>query len=158
MYYRLNKSDFREGKFEDGNRQAMKALVWAGKPTGILGIYEGEAVAWCAFAPRGDYLKLAKSRVHKPIDDLQVWSVPCMFIAKEFRNAGISVQILKGVVNYAREQKIKIVEAYPVIPTRERLPDSFAWTGLFKSFERAGFEIADRTSKNRPMVRCYTGV
>lgn len=48
---------------------------------------------------------------------------------------------------------IKIIEAYPTIPTQEKLPDSFAWIGLYKSFERAGFEIVDTTSKNRPMVR-----
>ena len=34
--------------------------------------------------------------------------------------------------------------------------DTFVWFGLLKSLERAGFEIADRTSKNRPMVRFYT--
>ena len=50
---------------------------------------------------------------------------------------------------------IKIIEAYPTTPTTERLPDSFAWIGLYKSFERAGFEIVDRTSVNRPMVRYY---
>lgn len=49
----------------------------------------------------------------------------------------------------------KIIEAYPTIPTQDKIPDSFAWIGLFKSFERAGFEIVDRTSKNRPMVRYY---
>lgn len=37
----------------------------------------------------------------------------------------------------------------------EKLPDSFAWIGFYKSFGRAGFEIVDRTSKNRPMVRYY---
>jgi GNAT superfamily N-acetyltransferase len=156
MYYRLTGSVFREGKFEDGNKQAMKDLVWSNKPTGILGFYGAEAIAWCAFAPRKDYLRLAKSRVHKPIDDLEVWSVPCMFIDKRFRNAGVSVQLLKGVVQYAKEQGIHIVEAYPTIPTTERLPDSFAWIGLYKSFERAGFEIVDTRSKNRPMVRYYT--
>jgi hypothetical protein len=43
-----------------------------------------------------------------------------------------------------------------VIPTKESLPDSFAWTGFYKSFECAGFKIADRSSKNRPMVGYYT--
>ncbi len=94
--------------------------------------------------------------MHKPIDDLEVWSITCIFINKQFRRAGVSVQLLKGVVRYAREQGIGIVEAYPVIPSQEKLADSFAWTGLWKSFERAGFVIADRTSKNRLMVRYYT--
>ncbi|MEI6681107.1 MAG: GNAT family N-acetyltransferase [Bacteroidota bacterium] len=156
MYYRLAKSEFQEGKFEDGNKNAMKSLVWNNKPAGILGFFEGQAIAWCAFAPRGDFPKLARSRVHKPIDDEPVWSIPCMFIHKHFRRSGVSVELLKGVVAYAKQKGIKIVEAYPAIPTQEKLPDSFAWIGLYKSFERAGFLIVDQTSANRPMVRSYT--
>ena len=157
MYYRLNKSEFKEGKVEDGNKNAMKELVWENKPAGILGFYDGQAIAWCAFAPREDFIKLEKSRVHKRIDDKMVWSIPCFFIEKSFRRLGVSVALLKGVLEYARENGIEIIEAYPTIPTQEKLPDSFAWIGLYNSFERAGFEIADRTSKNRPMVRYYIG-
>ena len=102
-----------------------------------------------------DFIKLEKSRVHKRIDDKMVWSIPCFFIEKSFRRLGVSVALLKGVLEYARENGIEIIEAYPTIPTQEKLPDSFAWIGLYTSFERAGFEIADRTSKNRPMVRYY---
>ena len=155
MYYRLRKSDFLEGKVTDGNKEAMKEIVWEDKPAGILGLYEGQAIAWCAFAPRENFIKLEKSRVHKRIDNEAVWSIPCFFINKNFRKHGISVELLKGVIRYARENGIKIIEAYPTIPTTEKLPDSFAWIGLYKSFERAGFEIVDQTSKNRPMVRCY---
>ncbi len=68
---------------------------------------------------------------------------------------GVSVAMLKGLINYARTQGIQIIEAYPTIPTTPTIPDSFAWIGLYKSFERAGFKIVDNTSKNRPMVR-YT--
>lgn len=156
MYYRLKKSDFLEGKAEEGNKNAMKEIVWNNKPAGILGLIEGQAIAWCAFAPREDFMKLEKSRVHKRIDDEAVWSIPCFFIDKEFRRHGVSVALLKGVTNYARKNGIKIIEAYPAIPTTQKLPDSFAWIGLFKSFERAGFEMVDQTSKNRPMVRYYT--
>ena len=155
MYYRLKKSDFLEGKVNDGNKTAMKNIVWKNKPTGFLGFYEGQAIAWCAFAPREDFIKLENSRVHKRIDDKVVWSVTCFFIHKDFRRHGISVELLKGVAKYAKRNGIKIIEAYPTIPTQERLPDSFAWIGLYKSFERAGFEIADKTSKNRPLVRYY---
>jgi GNAT superfamily N-acetyltransferase len=155
MYYRRSKDDFAEGKVDDGNKDAMKQLVFSDKPTGILGFYEDQPIAWCAFAPREDFIKLEKSRVHKRIDNKAVWSIPCFFIHKDFRRLGISVEILKGIINYARAHNIKIIEAYPTIPTTEKLPDSFAWIGLYKSFERAGFQIVDRTSKNRPMVRFY---
>ena len=133
----------------------MKELVWADAPTGVLGIYEGQAIGWCAFGPREDYLKLANSRVHKPIDDLPVWSVTCFFVDKNFRRMGVSVAMLKGLIGIARKKKVKIIEAYPAIPTQPSLPDSFAWIGLYKSFERAGFKIVDTTSKSRPMVRYY---
>jgi len=101
------------------------------------------------------FYQTSKSRVHQPKDEEPVWSVPCTFIAKGFRRQGVSVALLKGLVNYAKTQGIKIIEAYPSIPTQEKLPDAFAWIGLYKSLERAGFEIVNRTSKNRPMMRYY---
>jgi GNAT superfamily N-acetyltransferase len=156
MYYRLRKADFEEGKKNEGNKKAMHDLVFKDKPLGLLGFYKGLPIAWCAFAPREDFLKLENSRVHKRIDTNPVWSIPCFFIDKKYRNKGVSVELLKGVIRYAREKGIRIIEAYPTIPTKDRLPDSFAWIGLYKSFEKAGFEIVNQTSKNRPMVRYYT--
>ncbi len=156
MYYRLKKSEFDEGKSEDRNKLAMREIVWENKPAGILGIYDSHPIAWCAFAPREDFVKLENSRVHKRIDNNSVWSIPCFFIDKKFRRLGVSVAMLKGVIKYAESNGIKIIEAYPAIPTQEKLTDAFAWIGLYKSFERAGFEIVDNTSKNRPMVRYYT--
>ena len=155
MYYMLSKSDFQKGKTDEGNKKAMKEIVWSGKPAGLIGLLDGQAIAWSAFAPREDFIKLEKSRVHKRIDSKQVWSIPCLFIKKNYRRKGVSVQFLKGITEYAKENGIKIIEAYPAIPTQENIPDSFAWIGLYKSFERTGFEIVDRTSKNRPMVRFY---
>lgn len=156
MYFRLSPVDFKEGKTQDGNRLAKKALVDANKPTGMLAFYEDIPIGWCAFAPREDFPKLERSRVHKRIDTAAVWSIPCTFIAKDFRRLGVSVALLQGVTRYAKSQGIKIIEAYPTIPTQEKLPDAFAWIGLYKSFERAGFDIVDQTSAHRPMVRFYT--
>ncbi|MCE3294496.1 MAG: family acetyltransferase [Crocinitomicaceae bacterium] len=68
MSFRLSKSDFEEGKSNKGNKEAKYALVKAGKPTGLLAFYEDIPVAWCAFSPREDFVKLSRSRVHKPID------------------------------------------------------------------------------------------
>lgn len=156
MYYRLKGRDFAGGKKNDGNKKAMKKLVWQGRPAGVIGFLSGEPVAWCAFAPREDFIKLAASRVHRPIDDEPVWSIPCFFVARKFRNQGISVRMLEALIAYAKRNKIKVLEAYPVIPAKGRLPDAFAWIGIYKSFARAGFKIVDRTSKHRPMVRYRT--
>jgi GNAT superfamily N-acetyltransferase len=155
MSFRLKKDDFMNGKLNDGNKNAMKKLVWDNKITGILAIYKNRAIAWSAFSPREDFIKIENSRVHKRIDSKPVWSIPCTFISKDFRRKGVSVALLKGVIDYAKKNRIGIIEAYPTIPTQGKLPDAFAWIGLYKSFERAGFKIVDHTSKNRPMVRYY---
>jgi len=157
MSFRLNKQDFEKGKVRNGNKRKMKNLVWKSRPSGLLGMYGEETIAWCAFAPRQDFIRLEYSRVHRPIDNQDVWSIPCFFVKKEFRRRGVSVAMLKLIIQYAREKKIKIIEAYPLIPTQEKLPDAFVWVGLYKSFERAGFQIVDTTSKHRPMVRYFIG-
>ncbi|BFP40555.1 GNAT family N-acetyltransferase [Flavobacteriaceae bacterium GF1] len=155
MHFRLHKAEHEEGKYNNGNKNALKKLVWDNRSTGLIGFYDDVPVAWCALSPRQDFTRLEKSRVHKPIDDKEVWSIPCTFVAKEYRKHGISVELLKGAVDYAREKGIEILEAYPTIPTQDKLPDGFLWIGHYSSFEKAGFEIVDRTSKHRPMVRYY---
>jgi GNAT superfamily N-acetyltransferase len=155
MSFRLKNSEYQKGKVNNINKNRMKKLVWNNEPTGLLAFYKDEAIGWCALAPREDFVRLEYSRVHKRIDDKPVWSIPCFFIDKKYRRQGISVELLKAVIKYAKKKKIKILEAYPAIPTQEKLPDAFLWVGLFTSFKKAGFKIADRTSKNRPMVRYY---
>jgi len=152
MHFRLPKQEWEEGKKNNSNREKMHTLVKHEKPTGILALINGKAIAWAALAPREDFSKLSRSRIHKPIDASKVWSIPCTFIHKDYRNQGISVKLLKGVIEHAAKSQINILEAYPVIPSG-KLPDAFAWIGLYKSFEKAGFKIVDRRSPNRPMVR-----
>jgi GNAT superfamily N-acetyltransferase len=156
MFFRLKKQDFEEGKENGRNKDAMKKLVWDEQPTGMLGFYEGQPIAWCALAPRENYLKVENSRVHKRIDDKPVWSITCFFVERPFRKQGVSVELLKAVIKYAKKEKIKTLEAYPTIPTTEVISDGFAWIGLYKSFEQAGFKTVDKTSKYRPMVRYET--
>lgn len=155
MYYRLRRADFIKGKDGGGNKNAMMTLVEKGSPAGILGFFNGDAIAWCAFAPREDFIKLENSRVHKRIDDIPVWSVPCLFVARGYRRQGVASQLLMGVIKFAKEKGIKVIEAYPIIPTTEKVPDPFAWNGFYKTFEKLGFKIVDQKSANRPMVR-YT--
>lgn len=158
MHFRLPKKEWEAGKKNGDNKSKMQNLVQEKNPSGFLAIYQGKAIAWAALAPREDFIKLAGSRIHKPIDLKKVWSIPCTFIHKDYRQKGVSVALLKGVIDYAKKESrsfgIKILEAYPTIPSG-KLPDAFAWIGLYKSFEKAGFKIVDQTSPNRPMVRYY---
>ena len=84
MWWRLKCSDFMRQRGEL-NRNALKKIVDSGGVPGILAYVDGEAVGWCAVAPREAYPALERSRVLKRVDDKPVWSVVCFFVAKPFR-------------------------------------------------------------------------
>lgn len=152
MWWRLKRSDFERQKGE-ANKQSMKRLVASGEVPGILAYAEGEPVGWCAIAPRESYPVLERSRVLKRIDDKPVWSVTCLFIKKELRNKGVSVQLLRAAIEYVKKRGGTLVEGYPVEPKTDRMPDAFAWTGLVSAFKQTGFVECARGSQTRPIMR-----
>jgi GNAT superfamily N-acetyltransferase len=154
MSWRSTKSEFEKNKGA-GNKRKMKRLVKVGEQIGILAYAGRRPVAWCAVAPREKYIRLEHSRVLKRFDDAQVWSIPCFFLAKEFRRKGLSAEILKGVIQYGRRNGVKILEAYPIYPYSSNMPAAFAWTGFVSSFINAGFRVSKQWSKARPIMRYY---
>jgi GNAT superfamily N-acetyltransferase len=154
MSWRLKPSEFNKNKGE-GNRKAFKNIVDKGKEPGIIAYLDGKPAAWCAVAPREEYIKLENSRVLKRIDSEPVWSITCLFIAKPFRRKGVSVAMLKAVVEHCKIKGANIVEAYPVIPYTEKMPEAFAWTGIYSAYIKAGFKDMPRISSSRPIVRYY---
>jgi GNAT superfamily N-acetyltransferase len=152
MWWRLKRSEFERQKGE-GNRKAIKRIVDSGEVPGILAYADGQAVAWCAVAPREAYPTLERSRTRKRIDDKPVWSVVCFFTAKPFRGMGITSKLLKASIEYVRSNGGKIVEGYPVDAKGGRMPDPFAYTGLVSSFRKAGFVEVARRSEKRPIMR-----
>ena len=89
----------------------------------------------------------------RPVDNQSVWSVSCFFVAKQFRGQGVTEQLLRQAVKYARTQGAKIVEGYPQDLGKSTLPAPFVWTGLLPSFTKAGFKEAARRSPKRPIMR-----
>ncbi len=152
MWWRLPRAVWTRQKGTK-NRKALRDLVSAGEPPGILAYANGEAIGWCALAPRADYPRLATSRVLKPVDERPVWSVTCFFVAKPYRRSGVTVELLKAAVKFARHHGARIVEGYPMDPENDQ-PDTFVYTGLVSAFRRAGFKEALRHSPGRPIMRC----
>ena len=152
MYFRLPYKTFQDNK-PDGNKKKMKELVKAGLPQGLIAFKNEEPVGWIAMAPREDYLKLGNSRAFKRIDEKPVWSITCFFIKKEFRHQGLSEQLIRGAIDFARKKKIKTLEGYPAIPYAEKVPHAFLWVGVLSSFIKNGFTIVQQHSKSRAMVR-----
>jgi GNAT superfamily N-acetyltransferase len=151
-FWRQPRSAFDENK-GDGNRRLMLRLVSDGPPPGLLGYLGGEPVGWCAVAPREEYPALARSRILQPVDDKPVWSVSCLFVRKDRRRKGLSVQLLRAAVGHVKAQGGTVVEGYPVEPKKDDVPAAFAWTGLAAAFRAAGFREVARRSATRPIMR-----
>ena len=152
MTWRLSRNEFQAGKGA-GNRRLLRKLVASGKKPGILGYVGREPVAWCSVAPREKFVILANSRVLAPVDEDPVWSVSCMFVKKPYRRTGISVRMLRAVVEFAAKRGAKVVEGYPVVPSMAKMPDPFIWTGIPAAFRAAGFREVLRRSRSRPIMR-----
>jgi GNAT superfamily N-acetyltransferase len=151
MSWRLSKADFDKKKGEP-NKRAFKRIVDKGAPTGIIAYSDSEPIGWCSVAPRQDFIRLEEHRTLKRIDDLPVWSIVCLFVAKPFRQKGVSVVLLKAAAEWARTQGAQIVEGYPTEPGK-KLPDPFVWTGLASAFRKAGFKEVARPARTRPIFR-----
>jgi GNAT superfamily N-acetyltransferase len=152
MYWRLAHSQFKKQQGA-ANKRAFKRIVDSGGTPGLLAYVGGEPVGWCAVAPREVFSKLEGSRILAKVDDQAVWSIVCFFVLKEFRRQGVSIELLRGAVDYARRRGAKIVEGYPVAPKTHPMPDAFAWTGFETAFRKAGFKEVARRSPTRPIMR-----
>jgi GNAT superfamily N-acetyltransferase len=154
MWWRSKRSEF-EACGNVGNRTAMKDLIQSGTVPGILIYDRDKPVAWCSIAPREQYGSLNRSRVLKRLDDLPVWSLVCLFVAKEYRKQGITHSIIRLAIDYVRSQGGRVIEVYPTLPKDHRLPPVSSFMGLPTMFEKEGFVEVARPSESKVVMR-YT--
>ncbi len=139
MWWKLKRSQFDKQKGA-ANKKAQKKIVSSGITPGIIAYIDRNPAGWCAIEPREAYPVLENSRILKRLDDQPVWSVTCFFVDKKFRRKGISIELLKEAVKFAKKNKAKIIEGYPVEPEKEKAPDTFVYHGLASAFLKAGFK------------------
>lgn len=151
MWWRLPRTQWVRQKGLS-NQGAFYKVVEAGPPPGLLAYANGEAVGWCAVAPRTDYPRLATSRILKPVDDTPVWSVSCFFVARGFRRRGVTLALLQAAAAYARSRGAQVLEGYPCEP-KSAYRDMFYYTGVASTFRKAGFREVARRSPTRPIMR-----
>jgi GNAT superfamily N-acetyltransferase len=154
MWWRITRSQF-EKQHGEGNRQAMKELVWSDEVPGILAYVEGEAVGWCSLGPREKFGSLNRSPVLKRLDERPVWSIVCFYVAKSFRNQGLMKELIQGAIEYVKEKGGEIVEAYPTQPKAGQLLPVSSYMGISDVFEEAGFVECKRPSSSKVIMRYY---
>jgi GNAT superfamily N-acetyltransferase len=151
MLWRQTKAE-NDANAGEPNRATMKAIVDSGAAPGLLA-YDGDTpVGWISVAPRPAFPRLETSRVLKPIDDQEVWSVSCFLIERTRRRQGVATTLLEAACAFVADHGGRIVEGYPIVANRD-YPDVYAWIGFDTVFRRAGFEEVARTSTKRRIMR-----
>jgi GNAT superfamily N-acetyltransferase len=154
MYWKLSHKEYTANK-GDQNKAAQKAIVFKGEIPGLIAYNKEDPVGWIAIESRENYPRMENSRILKPIDDQKVWSIPCFFIDKNFREKGLSTKLIIAAVDYASSKGAKIIEAYPTDSEDKKMPAPFVYTGLAKAFLNAGFQEVERRSPKRPIMRYF---
>lgn len=152
MYYRRTGAVSVSAAAGETNKEQLCSLVDSGVVPGLVGYLDGSPAGWISLGPREDYLKLRRSPIMKPVDDTEVWSVVCTYVARAHRGQGLQHLLLAHAVDWAREQGVRVLEAYPV-DKPERSHDDFMFFGSRSLYERAGFREVVRRSPTRVLMR-----
>ena len=152
LWFRQTSREF-DAHHGDDNRRALRALVDAGAPTGLLGYADGVPVGWVSVAPRSAFGRIERSplfRTDEPPDG--VWSIVCLTVARHARRRGVTAGLLDAAVDHAAAHGATVVEGYAVVP-RDGTPASALYHGTVGMFAAAGFTEAAAPSATRRLMR-----
>jgi GNAT superfamily N-acetyltransferase len=153
MYPRLTDAQTRSlpgtGPLNQRRREEMTRLVGRRRAPGLLAFEGDEPVGWIAVAPRSELGRIKASRATPPVDEQDVWVIPCITVRKTARGRGIGEALIKAAVEYATKQGAAIVEAYPRAGGG-RTRDDNVYFGTEPLYRRAGFELVRGPLEGRP--------
>jgi GNAT superfamily N-acetyltransferase len=128
--------------------------------SGLVAYLDGEPVGWCAVEPRTEYSGLLRvyrvpwvGRSEDKTDD-SIWAVTCFFVRAGFRGRGITYELARAAVDFARERGARALEGYPMItqPGQEVIWDEVL-VGTRSIFAGAGFTEVNRATLRRVVMR-----
>jgi GNAT superfamily N-acetyltransferase len=148
MYWRRPDGGFGDAR---DNRDRFADRAAAGRPPGLLGYIDGRPVGWVQVGPREEFPTISRSRLLKPVDDVEPWTINCFVVAPGHRRKGIGNGLLVAAVEFAKREGARVIEAYPVDGRRTTAADYY--TGTLGMFEPFGFVEIARRNATRPIVR-----
>jgi GNAT superfamily N-acetyltransferase len=155
MYFLRTSTEFGAG-YGAGNRAGFAALLAStDAPLGVLAYRDGAPVGWCAAGPRQRYGRLSRSPLLKRPElavEATVWTVPCFFVRKDARGAGVTADLLGGAVELAAAAGATAVEGLP-LPEPGPHHNLSVYVGTQGMFAAAGFTVVARLSERRLLMR-----
>ncbi len=135
----------------DPNKNRFRTLIEAGEVQAVLAFAGEEPVGWLCFGPRKTFPYLDKSRVLQTDRSDDTWSMVCFYIPSRWRGQGVASQLLAAATKEAFALGANEIEAYPAVPSSGPLPAAFAYTGVPKLYQKAGYKKLRRPPGQRPV-------
>jgi GNAT superfamily N-acetyltransferase len=155
-YFRMTSKE-RSGCGSAARKEKLRDLVEAGERVGVLASVDGVPVGWLGAGPRLGFPRLRGSRAAKPIegdDTERIWSIVCLYLTRDHRRQGLVRVLIDRAVDWAREEKADLIEAYP---EDDRNPgaafDRDSFHGRVSTFESCGFTVVEPRLQRRALVR-----
>ena len=144
MAWRASSAELKDAK-GPARKQQMVGRINDGVPVGLIAYEEGAPVGWVSVAPKETFQGGLGG-----ISDMDgVWSLTCLFIARDHRKQGLSAQLIEAAAKHAKKHKARLLEAYPVDPDSP----SYRHMGFVPAFKRAGFEAHGREGTRRHVMQ-----
>lgn len=126
-------------------KQAIKSLVEAGTPVGLLAYSNDQPVAWCSVAPRESLRKLSPRQDNT---ERGVWAIVCFFVRRDHRKTGVASALLDAAVEHALAAGASTIEASPVDPDSP----SYRFMGFRDMYRRRGFRETGMAGSRRHVM------
>lgn len=154
MYFHIaGGNDWRQSRGEP-NRIAFAARIAAGQVHAILALEGDEPVGYCRFGPRASFERIDRSRVLARPPDAATWSVVCFFVHRRARRRGVAHALLEAAAAHAFAAGAPAIEAYPAVPPENgKISSAFAFSGLPRLYQAAGFAPVPNPAGVRPIWR-----
>lgn len=156
-HFRLPPS-VRRGSSNQTNKEYIQARVEAGPPPGLL-LFDGErADGWMQIGPRADVPEWNnRGRASAPLedgppDDPSVWAISCFFLRQSARRRGLTHELVRAGIDYAREKRARFLEACPMAQSKDSRSLGL-YVGSRRVFEKAGFTEMVERKPGRSLMR-----
>ncbi|MBU1127079.1 MAG: GNAT family N-acetyltransferase [Patescibacteria group bacterium] len=78
------------------------------------------------------------------------WCITCISIGKAFRGRGIAVELIRSALDDLKNQRIKLIDVYPVKKVKSYEEESTGTARLWKKFN---FEKVEEKVENKPFQK-----
>lgn len=127
----------------EGAKREMANLVEKDEVGGLLAYLDGECIGWISVDPMTKMIGHDCQKSGKANE----WAIHCIYVRGGHRGKGLSVELIRAAIAFAKENGAQLVSAFP-IPTenREKFPVGEAeFSGRLSTYSRLGF-VADGES------------